>query len=143
MFQKLIHTENNIAALIARVFLGIAILPHGLQKLLGMFGGHGFAGTVEGMSATGIPSFIVVLVIIGESFGSLGLILGFITRFCAASISIIMVGAILTTNAKNGFFASNGGIELNLLALGLALIPVIYGGGTLSIDRALSSKKEI
>ena len=143
MLKKLMQTENNIAGLIARLTLGIVMLPHGLQKLLGMFGGAGFSGTLEGMSASGIPSFIVVLIILGESFGALGLILGFITRFCAASIAIIMLGAVFIVHGKNGFFASDGGIEYHILTLGLALISIIVGGGALSIDRALSAKKNV
>ncbi len=45
--KKIIATNpNNSAALAARLALGIAIFPHGAQKLLGLFGGYGFTGTV-------------------------------------------------------------------------------------------------
>ena len=48
MIGKILYTDNSDwGALIARVFLGLVILPHGLQKLLGMFGGYGFSATVE------------------------------------------------------------------------------------------------
>ena len=44
------------------------------------------------------------LVTIGEFFGGLGLILGFLTRFSAASLIVIMIGAIAMVHGKNGFF---------------------------------------
>ncbi len=81
--------------MIARVFLGIVILPHGLQKLLGMFGGYGFTATVEYFVSTGSYSIVAALIILGESFGALFLILGLISRISASGIAIIMLGAIL------------------------------------------------
>ena len=39
MLRKLFKTDGNVAGLIARIVLGIVILPHGLQKLVGAFGG--------------------------------------------------------------------------------------------------------
>ncbi len=47
MFEGLLKTEDNIGYFFARIALGAVILPHGLQKTVGMFGGHGFSGTVE------------------------------------------------------------------------------------------------
>ena len=35
MLKNLYYTTDNVAGLIARVVLGIVILPHGLQKTLG------------------------------------------------------------------------------------------------------------
>ena len=43
-------------------------------------------------------------VTIGEFFGGLGLILGFLSRFSAASLIVIMIGAIAMVHGKNGFF---------------------------------------
>ncbi len=39
MFEGLFKTEDNIGYFFARIALGAVILPHGLQKTLGMFGG--------------------------------------------------------------------------------------------------------
>ncbi|MEW6144502.1 MAG: DoxX family protein [Thermodesulfobacteriota bacterium] len=141
MLRKLIETDgNDIAALIARVFLGIVILPHGMQKLLGMFGGYGFGPTVEFFSGIGVPAFIAVLVILGDSFGALFLILGLISRVSAAGITLIMLGAVFLLHLPNGFFmnwegAQRGeGFEFHILALGLALIVLLRGGGKWSLD---------
>jgi putative oxidoreductase len=146
MWNKLLRTEDDIAALLARLFLGIVIFPHGAQKLLGLFGGYGFSATINFFSQMGIPAVIAFLEIIGEFFGSLGLIFGLLSRFCAFSIGLIMLGAIALVHWHNGFFMNwNGmqrgeGFEYHLLAIGLALIVVIKGGGKWALDQLLARK---
>ena len=39
--QKILATDNSLAGLVLRVGLGLALIPHGAQKLFGWFGGHG------------------------------------------------------------------------------------------------------
>ena len=143
MLNKFFQTDNDFAILIARIALGIVILPHGLQKLLGMFGGMGFSGTIDFFVQNGIPSIIAFLIIIGESFGAAGLIIGFLSRLCAFAVSIIMLGAILMVHVPNGFFMNwsgtqqGEGFEYHLLALGLGLVVLIKGGGIWSVDKLL------
>ena len=43
----LFQTDGSIAALILRMTLAVVIFPHGAQKVLGWFGGHGFSGTMK------------------------------------------------------------------------------------------------
>jgi len=144
MIEKILKTDTfDWGALIARVFLGVVILPHGLQKLLGMFGGYGFSATVEYFASTGIPSWIGVLIILGESFGALFLILGLISRISAAGIALIMLGAIMV-HAQYGFFMNwfgalaGEGVEYHLLVLGLSLIVLVKGGGKWALDGEVS-----
>ena len=143
MLSSLLQTGDDSGAFIARVALGIVILPHGLQKLLGMFGGAGFSGTVDFFVSSGIPAFVAILIIIGESFGALGLIFGFLSRIAAFGIAIIMLGAIFMVHLQNGFFMNwfgnkaGEGYEFHLLAVGLALIVLIKGGGKWSIDGSI------
>ena len=144
MLGSIFRTSDDIGAFIARITLGIVILPHGLQKLLGLFGGAGFSGTVEFFVGSGLPAFIAVLIIISESFGSLGLIFGFLSRLAALGAIIIMLGAIVTVHIKNGFFMNwsgsgpGEGFEYHLLAIGLGLVVLFKGGGAWSVDRAIS-----
>ena len=144
MLKNLYYTSDNVAGLIARIFLGIVILPHGLQKTLGMFGGSGFTNTVDFFVSTGMPSIVAVLVIAGESLGAISLIVGFLARFSAAAISLIMLGAIFMVHGQHGFFmnwfgANEGeGFEYHILAIGLGLIVMVVGAGKASIDRMLS-----
>jgi len=145
MIEKILKTDRgDWGALIARVFLGVVILPHGLQKLLGLFGGYGFSATVEYFSSTGIPGLIGVLIVLRESFGALFLILGLLSRISAAGIALIMLGAIVMIHSQFGFFMNwfgaqaGEGFEYHLLALGLALVVIVKGGGKWALDGEIS-----
>ncbi len=147
MLKKLFDTKDDTSLLVARLTLGVVMFPHGAQKLLGWFRGGGFSGTVGFFTEQlGLPWIVVILIILGESFGSVSLILGFMSRFCAFGIGCIMLGAILMLNHRYGFFMNwqgtqkGEGYEYHLLALGLALAVMIGGGGKWSVDGALSQK---
>jgi len=77
----LIATENDPATALLRLELGVIFFAHGAQKMLGWLGGYGFAGTMgffTGMMH--IPAPLAFLAIATEFFGSIGLLLGFLTR---------------------------------------------------------------
>jgi putative oxidoreductase len=149
MLRKLMETENDVGMLIVRIFLGGVMFPHGAQKLLGWFGGHGFEATLQGMTSMGLPAAIVLLVMIAEFFGSLGLITGFLGRVSAFGIFCVMVGAVLTVHLHNGFFMSwegtqkGEGFEYHLLAIGMALAVMVKGSGRFSIDRSMTPDRRI
>ena len=148
MLKHLYYTSDNIAGLVTRIALGIVILPHGLQKLLGLFGGAGFSKTIEFFVSTGMPSFVAFLIIIAESFGALALIIGFLSRFSAAAITLIMLGAVFMVHGPNGFFMNwfgnqeGEGFEYHILAIGLGLVVVLVGAGKASIDLVLSKSSD-
>ena len=143
--NKLMQTNSGWAGLILRLALGVVMFPHGAQKLLGWFGGYGFSGTMGFFTGMGMPAVVGFLIIMGESLGSVALILGFMTRFCAASIGMIMLGAVFMVHIKNGFFMNwtgqqaGEGFEYHILALGICVALVVLGGGKFSVDKALSS----
>lgn len=139
--NALFQTDDRCSGLIIRVTLALVMFPHGAQKLLGWFGGHGFEGTIGAFTQQmGIPWLIAFLVIIGQSLGAVALALGFLTRFSAASIGGIMVGAIAMVHWPHGFFMNwfgqqaGEGFEYHLLMIGMALALVVSGGGKWSID---------
>ena len=142
--RALLRTNDSLALTIARLALGIVMLPHGMQKSLGLFGGPGFSGTMGMFTQQGMPAALAFLVILGEAGGSIGLILGFLTRVCGFGITCIMLGAIAMVHWPNGFFMNwfgkqaGEGFEFHILALGLALAVLIGGGGKASVDRALA-----
>lgn len=145
MLRKLIETRQDWAIAAVRVVLGGVMLPHGLQKALGWFGGHGFANTLSFFQQNlGIPKPIGVLVILAESLGALALVLGFVGRFMAFSIALTMLGAVAMVHAKAGFFmnwnAVGGkyeGFEYHLLPIAAAIAVIIRGSGAASIDLLL------
>ena len=127
------------------MILGCVILPHGAQKLLGWFGGFGFTNTMTYFTQTaGLPWVVAFLVIMGESFGSLGLILGFFTRLSAFGLICIMLGAIITVHIPNGFFMNwfgkqaGEGFEYHLLVIGISIPLLINGGGKYSVDSLIN-----
>jgi putative oxidoreductase len=125
----------DAALLIVRVVAGIIFTAHGAQKLLGAFGGPGLSEVVKMMGPIGY------LVTIGEFFGGLGLIFGFLSRFSAAALIVIMLGAIAMVHGKNGFFLDKGGFEYNLALIGLLAPTLIAGPGRYAVGRFLPLPK--
>jgi len=147
MLRRLIFTRNDWAPAIARLVLGLVILPHGLQKLFGMFGGpgwHGAIGFLTGMLH--VPYPLAVLAILAETAGALALILGFLGRVGAFGVAVNMLVATFLVHWPNGFFMNWGGnqkgegFEYHILAVGLALIVMLAGSGAASVDLALSRR---
>ena len=139
--QLLIKTNSSYGPLVARLVLGFVMLPHGAQKVLGWFGGHGFAGTMQFFTGTmHIPAPFAFLAIAAEFAGALGLIVGLLSRVAAFGVASVMVVAILTVHSANGFFMNwagtqkGEGFEYHLLAIGLALVVMIQGAGKASLD---------
>ncbi len=141
-FMKyLFQTNDNFSYWVPRVILGCVMFPHGAQKLFGWFGGFGFTNTMTYFTqTTGLPWIIAFLIIMGESLGSLGLILGFFTRLSALGLICIMVGAIITVHIPNGFFMNwfgkqaGEGFEYHLLVIGMSIPLLVSGGGKYSVD---------
>ena len=137
----LFQTNDKFSYWVPRVILGCVMLPHGAQKLFGWFGGFGFTNTMTYFTqTTGLPWIIAFLIVMGESLGSLGLILGFFTRLSALGLICIMVGAIITVHIPNGFFMNwfgkqaGEGFEYHLLVIGMSIPLLISGGGKYSVD---------
>ncbi len=143
--RSFLSTTDELALLVIRVTVGAVMLPHGLQKLFGWFGGHGIAGTAASFQEYfGMPPFLTYLVIASESIGSLCLIAGFATRFAAGALGLVMLGAIVLVTGRWGFFMNwysqprGEGFEFHLLVLGIVLALLVKGGGRWSVDRRLS-----
>lgn len=140
----LFHTDDSAAQLCIRLALGVVMLPHGAQKLLGWFGGPGWSKTIEIFAGLGFPAWATVLLILLESVGSVLLIAGLFTRLMAAgfltSISICMA----MNHIQNGFFMNwfgnkkGEGFEYHLLVIGIVIALLLKGGGRFSVDRLLS-----
>ena len=145
MFQKLIQTDDDRASLVLRLTLALVMFPHGAQKVLGWWGGFGYSGTMGYFTETaGLPWLVAFLVVMGEFLGPIGLAVGFLSRFAAFGLAIIMTGAIFMGHLEHGFFMNwygqqeGEGFEYHLLVIGITIAVMIKGSGALSIDRQLS-----
>jgi putative oxidoreductase len=130
---------NDIALLILRLTAAVVIWPHGAQKALGIFGGYGIAGTVDGLGHMGIPVAIAYLVIAVEFLGPFALALGVLTRLAALGIAVDMAVAAYRVHLPNGFFMNfagnqkGEGIEFFIFAVGICLALVIAGSGRIAL----------
>jgi putative oxidoreductase len=148
MFKRLLATDGNFSSTILRFLLGVVILPHGAQKVLGLFGGAGFAASLKGFeSAFHLPVYLALAAFLTESAGAVALIAGFCTRLAALAIAVDMFMAVYLVHWKFGFFMNwsgkhaGEGFEYHVLAIAVALALVIKGGGLWSVDRALAGGK--
>ena len=132
-----------MALLILRLFLGVVFVMHGSQKLLGAFGGSGIAGFAGLLAKYGIEPHVLWawVVAITEFVGGICILFGFLTRFWAAGLVIDMTVAVVRVHLVNGFFWTKGGFEF-VLTLGIiALVLLMTGPGSLSMDRAIGIEK--
>ncbi|MCA8954126.1 MAG: DoxX family protein [Planctomycetes bacterium] len=144
----LLATDGGAAATALRLTLAIVMFPHGAQKALGMFGGHGWSGTMGFLTGTvGLPSFVAAGVILLEFLGPILLLIGLGTRAVALGFAGLMLGAIATVHGSYGFFMNwfggqaGEGFEYHLLVIGIALALVFAGGGRWSLDARLAERR--
>lgn len=146
MWKKLLATSNSLPLALLRLTLGVVMFPHGAQKMLGWFGGQGFAATMRGFEHQGIPAVFACLAILAEFLGGLGLIFGLLSRIAAFGILCNMVVAVLRVHASNGLFMNwtgthkGEGFEYHLLAIAMAIVVMAAGAGAWSLDRWLARK---
>lgn len=129
--------------LIIRLAAGLILVPHGAQKLFGLFGGGGLDGTAQYFEANlGLAPGLLFAALAGatEFFGGLFLALGFLTRLSALAVSVLMAYAAFAVHFGSGFFWTAGGLEYPLLWGLVALGFVIRGGGAYSVDEAIGWK---
>jgi putative oxidoreductase len=143
--KAIFQTEDSWSSLVLRLVLGVVFFAHGSQKMLGWFGGYGFAGTMAFFTQQmHIPMPLALLVFIAEFFGSLGLIIGFLSRVAAFGIACDMIGAILMVHLPNGFFMNwsgknaGEGYEYFLLIIAICVALMLRGSGKWSVDRAIA-----
>jgi len=134
---------ERLAVLILRLFLGFVFVMHGSQKLLGAFGGSGVEGLAGMLAQYKIePSLVLAWVVaITEFGGGLCIILGLLTRFWAAGLVIDMAVAVVKVHLPNGFFWGKMGYEFPLTLGVMALVLLLTGPGSLSVDRATGIEK--
>lgn len=146
--HALVRTDASVAAAGLRLVLGLVMLPHGAQHLLGWFGGYGYAGTMDWMTGTlGIPPAVAALGIATEFAAPILLIAGLATRPAALALAGFMTAAAVT-HLPHGFFmnwfgaapAGTEGFEYHLLAIAIAGAVAITGGGAASADRVLTRR---
>jgi putative oxidoreductase len=129
----------DAALLFVRLVVGLAIAAHGAQKLFGWFGGYGLAGTGGFFEGIGFrPGQVFAFFAgLGEAGGGLLMALGLGGALGPAVIVMVMLVAIFSVHISKGFWAVNGGWELNAAYIASAVAIAYVGNGAYALDRAL------
>jgi putative oxidoreductase len=125
---------------ILRLALAAVFIAHGAQKLFGIWGGGGLAGTTTFFEGLGLqPAYLLAIVAgVVEFGGGLLLLFGAFTPIASSVLAIEMTAAIWIVHLRNGFFLPNG-YEFNLLLIAALICVTLTGPGALSIDARRAS----
>ncbi|HEX8162037.1 MAG TPA: DoxX family protein [Pyrinomonadaceae bacterium] len=140
MFRRLIATSPTWITVPLRLALGLVFIAHGAQKVLGAWGGPGWAKFTSGPTPFGFmrPAGLwLAAAALSEFVGGILVLTGLLTRVGAFFIGCTMLTAMLGVHWSGGFFAPRG-VEYPVVLLGISLALLIAGGGQLSADQALS-----
>jgi putative oxidoreductase len=129
----------NLGLLVIRLAVGLLFVGHGAQKLFGSFGGHGPDATGAFFEAQGMrPGRLMALAAgAAEVVGGVLLAVGLLTPVGAALVSAVMFTAMWTVHAGKGLWATEGGVEYNLVLIAAAFAVTAIGAGDWSLDHAL------
>jgi putative oxidoreductase len=122
---------------ILRAVIGGLFIGHGLQKLLGKFGGHGLEGTAGWMESVDMRPGKVQATAAGlaETGGGALLVAGAMTPAAASALTGSMTVAIAKVHGANGPWSQNGGYEFPLVMTAALFAITASGPGALSVDR--------
>jgi putative oxidoreductase len=120
-----------------RAVVGGLFIGHGLQKLLGKFGGHGLDGTAGFFEQLGLRPGKVHATAAGvaETGGGALLVLGAATPLAAAAITGTMTVAIHKVHLQKGPWATDGGYEYNAVLMAAVFAITAEGPGAFALDR--------
>ena len=140
LINKVLSSRAGYGLTVLRIVVGIIFAAHGSQKLFGLFGGYGLAGTAQWMESIGLaPGYLMATLAGGtEFFAGLALIIGLLVRPAALGLAILSVVAIFSVHIGNGLFMANNGYEFALALLAGSVAVLIEGAGKLSVDRAIA-----
>jgi putative oxidoreductase len=128
---------------VLRLATGAVFVAHGAQKLFGVWGGGGLAGTAAFFGQLGLtPAYpLAIIVALVEFIGGLMLIAGALTLFAALALVIDMIVATWKVHLVNGFFLNwnmvpgqGHGYEFNITLIGALVSLMLTGPGAFSVD---------
>ncbi|MGV8919250.1 MAG: DoxX family protein [Pseudomonas sp.] len=140
LIKTVFSTRAGFGLTVLRIIVGIVFVAHGGQKLFGLFGGYGLAGTAQYMESLGLtPGYLMASLAGGaEFFGGVALIIGLLARPAALALIFMTLVAIFSVHIHNGLFMANNGMEFALALLGGLIAVLIEGPGRMSLDRAIA-----
>ena len=138
MLARLFATAEPWSLLPLRIALGGIFIVHGSQKLF-VFG---FPGVAKYLIARGFhpAMFWAIVLILVELLGGIAILVGFMTRWAVALITIEMIVAIYRVVWRTGFFVPGAGVEFNIALIAASLTLLLAGAKKPSVDQGLSKE---
>jgi putative oxidoreductase len=126
------------AALVLRIALGAMFIAHALLK----YAVFTLPGTVKFFSSIGLPGPLAYVVFFAELIGGALILLGLGTRWVAAALVPVLLGA-TWAHAGNGwlFTAPNGGWEYPLFLTLAAAALALLGDGKFALANVVGGKR--
>lgn len=137
-----LSTLNRLAPIVLRLAVGGIMAYHGFDKFRG---GIGNVQEFFGMAGVPAPELFAPLVATLEIVAGIALIVGVGTRIAAASLAVVLVGAIAFVKAEVGIIATSGnmpGLELDLALLAGLVALVLLGPGQAAVDRVIGLERD-
>ncbi len=125
------------AALTLRIALGAMFIAHASLKVLVFT----LPGTVQFFESLGLPGILTYVTVAAELVGGAMLVLGIGTRWVAALLIPVLLGA-TWVHAPNGwlFTAPNGGWEYPAFLSAAAFVQVLLGNGAYALSSVFNAK---
>jgi putative oxidoreductase len=129
----------EVGLFLIHAVIGSFVAAHGSQKLFGIVGGHGLAGTAAYLEGFGLRPGRLFAFAAGsaEFVGGLAFAAGLFTPGAAALIAATMLIAAGTDHSGKGFWIYNGGSEYVLTNASVAIALAFFGAGQWSVDNAI------
>lgn len=131
-------TTQSYGTFLLRISLGTMFVAHALLKLLVFT----LPGTAQFFSSMGLPGALAYLVFGAELAGGTMLILGISTRYVAAALVPVLLGA-TWAHAGNGwvFSASGGGWEYPAFLTAASIVQVMLGSGAFAMSDSIRNSR--
>ena len=97
------QTATAAGVTLLRISLGVMYLAHSLLLKVVTFG---LAGTAGYFVSLGLPRWLAYATVAAEAIGGLAILLGIKARWFALALTPILVGALATAHAGNGWVFS-------------------------------------
>ncbi|MCF6264702.1 MAG: DoxX family protein [Xanthomonadales bacterium] len=125
------YLKPEVGALILRVALGIVLIAHSLYLKMVVFT---LPGTAAFFDSIGLPALLAYAVVAIEAVAGVALILGFKTRWFAALVIPVLLGATWAHWGSGWLFSNEGGgWEYPLFLTVTAIVQVFLGDGSYAL----------
>lgn len=119
---------NDIVFMGLRSSIGVIFILHGMMKF-----NPGFANALPNM---GLPPEMQIPIALAEVVPGVLMIIGVLSRFSGALLSIVMIGAIFHVKGAQSM-TGDGGVEFDVILLAASLVIMIAGPGRISLAQAI------